>query len=241
MWHEEAELPVARRSRAPRRLLLRRLSALRRDRTLLARDAAVCASRRAAGSCSASATASRCCARRGCPGRAPAERVASLRLPRRGAARRAHRHAVHRALLRRPDARHPGEARRRALRPAAGSRSGADRLPLPRQPERLRRRHRGRSATRPATSWGSCRTPNTPSTLSSGRPTARSSSRRSSTPRVSARSRASSPASRTGRRRRRRPARCRSWRSRSARSCADTVARGSERSEGTCADGSQLA
>ena len=56
-----------RRGRRPRRLLLRRLPARRRDRALLAGDGVGDRVRRAtAGSCSASATASRCCARPAC-------------------------------------------------------------------------------------------------------------------------------------------------------------------------------
>ena len=56
-----------RRGRRPRRLLLRRLPARRRDRALLAGHGARSRSSRAtAARCSASATASRCCARRAC-------------------------------------------------------------------------------------------------------------------------------------------------------------------------------
>ena len=124
------------------------------------------------------------------PGALLRERVAALRLPRRAASRRAERPAVHVALRRPAASRHPGQARRRPLRPAAGSRPGAGRAPLPRQPERIRRRRSPASATRRATSWDSCRTRSTPSTRSSAPTTARSSSRRSSTPRATARSRA---------------------------------------------------
>ena len=61
------DLQRRRRGDRPRRLLLRRLPARRRDRALRAGDGRGRALRRAtAGSCSASATASRCCARRGC-------------------------------------------------------------------------------------------------------------------------------------------------------------------------------
>ena len=69
VWHAEQELPDCRRRRPPRRLLVRRLPPLRRDRALRARDGGgERLRRRTAGSCSASATASRSSARRAsCP------------------------------------------------------------------------------------------------------------------------------------------------------------------------------
>ena len=79
--------------------------------------------------------------------------------------------AVHGRLRRRRAAVDPGEAHDRPLLRATGG-SGAPRGTRPdppalrarRQPQRLVERHRGRDATRPATSSGSCRTPSTPST-----------------------------------------------------------------------------
>ena len=68
VWHAETATAGRHRSRGdPRRLFLRRLSALRRDRGARAdhgRGARAC--RPKAGWCSASATASRSCARPGC-------------------------------------------------------------------------------------------------------------------------------------------------------------------------------
>ena len=67
IWHRDRDLRRRRRDRRPRRLLLRRLPARRRDRALLAGDGVGDRVRRAtAGSCWASATAFRCCARRAC-------------------------------------------------------------------------------------------------------------------------------------------------------------------------------
>ena len=64
VWHEETRAARSRRGRAARRLLVRRLPPLRRDRALLAGDARPCASSPTrAGSCSGSATASRSSAR----------------------------------------------------------------------------------------------------------------------------------------------------------------------------------
>ena len=98
VWHTETELPGRhRRRRPPRRVLLRRLPPLRRDRPLLADHAG----RRptsppTAGSCSASATASRSSPRRGCSrARSGPNASLALRLPRRRPPRRADGHAVH--------------------------------------------------------------------------------------------------------------------------------------------------
>ena len=69
VWHADRELPRGRGRRSPRRVLLRRLPPRRRDRTLLTGDAGRSPTSPAkAGSCSASATASRSSAKPGsCP------------------------------------------------------------------------------------------------------------------------------------------------------------------------------
>ena len=83
VWHKDAALPAGhRRGARSRRLLLRRLPALRGDGALLAdhgRRAAASPTR--AGRCSGSATASRSCARRGsCPGALRAQPPPALRV-----------------------------------------------------------------------------------------------------------------------------------------------------------------
>ena len=126
VWHEETRAARSRRGRAARRLLVRRLPPLRRDRALLAGDRGRRRVRRRG----------RARARdlqrlpdplrgRAPPGRAPAERVAALRLPRRAARRRARRPAVHVALHAGPADRDPGQARRRPLVRAARARARA--------------------------------------------------------------------------------------------------------------------
>ena len=97
VWHEERELPDARRGRPPRRLLVRRLPPLRRDRPLLAGDGAVRAFADAGGLVLGICNGFQILCEAGLlPGRAAPERVALVRLPRRRAPRRAGRHAVHR-------------------------------------------------------------------------------------------------------------------------------------------------
>ena len=101
VWHADERAARGHRRRRPaRRLLVRRLPPLRRDRPLLAGDGA--RSREFAadggpvlGICNGFQIL---CEAGLLPGRAAAERVALVRLPRRRAPRRARRHAVHVAL-----------------------------------------------------------------------------------------------------------------------------------------------
>ena len=133
----EAEARLARRrgasgrhgrGRPPRRVLVRRLPPLRRDRPLLAGDA-----RRRRVRCRGRAGA-RDLQRlpdplrgRPAPGRAPAERVALVRVPRRRGARRARGTPVHVPLRGGPAARHSRQARRGVLvrDPPSSSRSSS--------------------------------------------------------------------------------------------------------------------
>ena len=83
---------------------------------------------------------------------------------------------------------HPGQARRRPLRPAARTSTRRRSCSAISTTRTARSTRSPASATRRETSWGSCRTRSTPSTRCSAPTTARSSSRRSSTPRATARS-----------------------------------------------------
>ena len=152
VWHEEHELPDLDAVVLPGRLLLRRLPPLRGDRPLLARDRRglrVRGGRRLVlGICNGFQIL---CEAGLLPGALLRNGVAPLRLPRRAVDGRAGRPAVHHALHRRRTARAAGEARRRPVPPAAGSRSHPGRAPLRRQPERIGRAASPGSATRPAT------------------------------------------------------------------------------------------
>ena len=149
----------ARRGRAARRLLVRRLPALRRDRPLRARHAARSrSSRPTAGSCSGSATASRSSARRGCcpacSGRTRRSRFVCRDV---AAPRRARRTRRSRRAASGPAARDPGEARRGLLVPAARALrargEGRSCCATSDEPERLGRTTSPASSTRRATSW----------------------------------------------------------------------------------------
>ena len=149
VWHAEGSCRPSTR-RAPGRLLVRRLPALRRDRAFRAGDGRRArASPRTAGRYSGSATASRCCARPGCCRACSGQRVARVRLPRR-AVRVENADTPFTSRASRPAARDPRQARRGLLVPdgeprrAGGEPARSCSATRRHEPERLARRRRRR-------------------------------------------------------------------------------------------------
>ena len=157
VWHDESDLAGPRRRGVARRLLVRRLPPLRSDRPLLAGDGrgARVRRRRRARARDLQRLPDPLRGRACCPGallRNESLRFVCRDVPLRG---RAGRPAFHDALQRRRSGscipvKH-GDGR---YVPPLGSRPGAGRAPLPRQPERLGRRHRRRLQRGAGTSWG---------------------------------------------------------------------------------------